>query len=470
MPKVVTEYDIELAKWNAKIAEIKRDMKQMQEDAKKQGIGEKLFGGIKGFMPALGAVGAGAAIKGVLSHFDEINDVATKLGETPEVIQRVERAAKLSGSSIEGLSGAVIKLEKNLGDVENTKVADILESYGLSVENLMSMPLDEKIAALADAFKKARDDGNGVYELQELLGKSSAELIPLFEEGGEALRKMYGGTNVVANEAVYQMAALNDQIDNVIGNVTNLAGQALMYLHDALARVGAKIAEVFGDEGASDKVERAIQKRADDAQDKAMEMANRRAKRSFNMEQNHKESAAAKQIKEEADAAKKAAEEEESRAKRIDKLKADIENKRLSMLPDDQQLAEYKAKLQALYEDVNFVDASMDGLDEAIRMAVDAADEERLLGLKKQAMEWQGEIDNLTEKGQKTKTETVKTASTPGDVAAAINTIFGRSANELILDESKRQTQLMERMDKSLRQIADGGDTDPFNQEVFAFP
>lgn len=462
MAKVVTEYDIELAKWNAKIAQIKADMKSAAAAAKKEGLGEKMFGGLK---DAVGAFSLGAFVaqlREVTSHYDEISDAADKMGESTDVIQRVGFAASQSGTSIDALNNSFIKLEKALGDVENAGAREALANLGITAEQIAEMPLDEKIIALSKAFDTARANGTGMNDIMTLLGRSAADLIPLLSQGEEGIRSMLADAPVLAADAVDALSELNDEIDALGSRAQTVFGKFAVNLGMQLS-----VLKTFLTTGAT--LDQALDYEADQMNERREATAKRR-KRPRTAANTEDAAAAAKQLKEDADAAKKAADEEEARAKRIDKLKADIENKRVSMLPDDQQLAEYKAKLQALYEDVNFVDATMDGLDEAIRMAVDAADEERLLGLKKQAMEWQSEIDSLAEKGQKTKTETVKTASTPGDVAAAINTIFGRSANELILDESKRQTQIMERMDKSLQKIADGDSTDPFNQEVFAFP
>lgn len=474
MAKVTTQLDIELAQWNHKIQQMRKDMQETAQAAKKANVGESLIGKINSYGGAIGVGAIAAGIKATLSQFDSLNDAATKLGETPEVIQRVQRAAELSGTSLDGVAGGFIKLEKALGDVENSKAADILDKYGLSAETLMAMPLDEKVTALADAFKQARDDGTGVYDLQALLGKSAAELIPLMEEGGDAIREMYEGTAVVANEAVYQMALMNDEIDNVIGNLKNLAGSALVETYDALLKMGAMVAEVFGDEGAMDKVQAHIEGRQLKAQAKAEQLTQRRETRAENIGKNVEEERARKAAEEQEKLDKKAADEQEKEDKRradnIAKLQAEIEQKRIDMLPDDQQLAEYKAKLAALLEDVSFVDPTMSGLQDAIDYATDPADQEALLQKQKDAMEMQSQIESLNEKANKTKSETIKTAATPGSVTAAINTIFGRSANELILDETKTQTKVLERIDKSLQKMADGsgGTGDLFDQ--FAFP
>ena len=44
---------------------------------------------------------------------------------------------------------------------------------------------------------------------------------------------------------------------------------------------------------------------------------------------------------------------------------------------------------------------------------------------------------------------------TSGSLAGAVNLIMGRSANELILDESKKQTNELQQIKRTLEQIRD---------------
>jgi len=78
------------------------------------------------------------------------------------------------------------------------------------------MPLDEKIIAFSEAFQRARETGTGMHDIQTLLGRSAADLVPLFEQGGDALREMFERAPVMADETVQQMARVNDQIDEMI--------------------------------------------------------------------------------------------------------------------------------------------------------------------------------------------------------------------------------------------------------------
>ncbi len=461
MPKIVTELDIELAKWNAKIQQIKLDQKQLVAEARKDNFGGAMGDKVRDLVAAVSLTAGFAKFREIAAHFDDISDAADKMGESTDVIQRVGFAAAQSGSSIEGIASSFVKLEKALGDIDNTGARAALANLGLDAQALVDMPLDQKIIALSAAFDEARQNGTGMNDLMTLLGKNAAELIPLLSQGKEGIEEMLGAAPVLAAEAVDALAELNDEMDALGSKAQTVFAQLAVRSSTTLEALWRTLTGPSGQ-----TFDMVIDQMADEMNERRDTAAKRR-KRPKNAINTQEEADALKKEKEESEAAKKAAKEDEDRAKRITDLQRDIENKRISLLPKDQQLVEFKDKLQKLLEDVNFADATMGGLDEAIRMAGDAAEEERLLGLKKQALEWQGQIDQLADAGKKQE-QTVKSARTPGAVTAAINSIFGRSANELILDESKRQTQVLERIDKNIGKLAEGRD-DPFG-ETFEFP
>ncbi len=419
MSKVVTELDIELAKWQAKIAQIKADMASTRQAAKSSsGIGNDFADKLANVLPAITAAGTAYAVKGTLEHFDALADAATKLGETPEVMQRVARAAELSATTTDGLASAMLKLEKNLGDVENAKPAQILESYGLSAEKLMSMPLDEKIAALADAFKQARDSGTGVYELQQLLGKGGSELIPLLEEGGDSIRQMFENTHVVANAAVYEMSALNDEVDNVILNLKSLGGEALVGAMDTVRWYVAEMKDFWANitgnpEAANNELQRRQAKlqRREDAEAKVNEVNQRREQRAIALQEGQ-DAAAAERAQKQADAeAEKQAREEDARQKRITKMAEEFERLSIDVLPPDEKIAALRAKL------------------ESIQIGGDDSEEQRI---EKQLTRARlaREIDQVLTSGQE-KTGTA-TFAPPGSAVTLMGLLTGANSAELI--------------------------------------
>jgi hypothetical protein len=151
----------------------------------------------------------------------------------------------------------------------------------------------------------------------------------------------------------------------------------------------------------------------------------------------------AEEAKRQAETEKK---EADDRGKRIAALQKEISDQAFEMLPKPDKIQALMARIKSLGGQI-----------------ATETDEEKKLKLVKEQMDTQEQLTDL-------QSEKVKTAKTPGGVAAAINTIFGRSANELILDESRRQTQVLERIDRGIQKLAEGGDDDPFGGPTFSFP
>lgn len=471
MPKVVTEFDVELAKWKAKTEQVKADMKRLQSDARGARIGESLFGGMKGALAAAGVTVSVAAVKALFDQVDDLADMSAKLNEAPEVLQKVGMAAQISGSSMEGLVNAMLKLERGLGDVENSKAREALDRYGFTAQQILNLPLDEKIIALAEAFQRARQDGSGLADMQAMLGRSSAELIPLMAAGGDELREIFGSAKVLGNEAVFEMARLNDEFDIFTANATTGLKQVTMDFVDFLkaANAGAKVA--LGIDPA------AMQKLRDD---EAARSAATQDKLDGMKKMREAAAAGAGEIQRQAEADKaaekmeKEMKEQESRGKSIDALKREIEAGRISMLPPDEKIKAMGQQLKTMLRDVNPFDPTLAGLDFMLKSAAAGSDEElRLLQKKKEAQQAMAEIDSLA--AAKKKTEQAQTARTPGEIGGAINTLLGRSANELILDSSKRQETLLERMADRLREIREEirrdtiGEDSAWRDDVFVF-
>lgn len=236
---------LNIAQYQAGLAKAKTQATKFKSDLKRDsgGMGSAMFGGIgmglRNLLPAASAAGAVAGLKSILNSADDLADAAERLNEMPEVIQRVGFAAQQTSSvGIDGLVSSFTKLEKALGDTDNKAAAEALERYGITAQSLIAMPLDQKVLAIADAFTKARSDGTGYNDLTQLIGRSAADLIPLFQTGKTELEAMFAGAPAMANETVFAMAAMNDQIDAFFAkgksNIAQFLGVGLMMLDDIL--------------------------------------------------------------------------------------------------------------------------------------------------------------------------------------------------------------------------------------------
>lgn len=205
--------------------EMSRDMRNVGGRSGGGGMGGALASGVASIgTDALGALGlaggvAGfsAAIKNALTVADDLADLTLALNESAEGLQRVDFAAQQAASiGVDQVAKSMMRLERSLGDVENVKAAEALERLGLSASTLAGMSLEEKILALSAAFQRARLDGTGLKDIQDLLGRSAADLVPLFAQGEDALLSLFERAPVMAEETVQEMARINDELDAMI--------------------------------------------------------------------------------------------------------------------------------------------------------------------------------------------------------------------------------------------------------------
>lgn len=413
--------------------------------------GKGMAGELEGVLAGAGVAAGAAAIKALVDSYGDLNDKATALQESPETLQRVGQVAREAGSSVDGLANAMLKLERNLSDPENAKAAEALERYGVTAEGLMSLPLDEKIATLADAFQQARQSGTGLADMQTLLGRGSADLIPLLSQTGDALRDMFRGVDALSNDAVQRLDTLGDKLDRLAHNASTFAGRAVDSVVGLVRAANAAVTDLvtgkdlgttFGQELQAEEFRSGQQDRDRRAKARAMQAATDQA-------------AAAKTAADLADKQKaaddKAARDKATGMERIAALQKSIQKAGIEALPDDQKLPALKAQLQGVFETMqksggSFFDPSIEGLKQLAAARLQGGDivgAESTLKLLQEALAVASEISSVT-------ASLAKDSDTAGKKLAeqldALRKDTGKAALDLLppkarIDEFRRQLE-----------------------------
>lgn len=278
------------------------------------GFGARVQKSMPNLTGMLGVGAAGAAVKQTLTHYDDLADAALRLGESTEMIQKVEYASKqLASVDMNGLVASFLKLEKALGETgtEAEPALEALARLGITQRSLSAMTLDQKVLAMSTAFQQARADGTGYNDILDLLGKSAGNLIPMFTASRESIEELFGQAPVLADSAVQQMAALNDRVDGFVDR-TRAGFGALISLGGSLASMmgGASFTEAFGT--SDDQASAAAQRERD------------RESAAAGRERRTAEEAAAKEAEESAKAADAAAKEKEKTLARVKAIQDNI--------------------------------------------------------------------------------------------------------------------------------------------------
>jgi hypothetical protein len=151
----------------------------------------RVFDGVRGHIAALGVAvsvgGFATLIKSSIDAADNLHDMSERTGMTVEVLAGLKLVADQSGTSLDGLGTGFKKLSVNLVDAAagNKEMSSIFKGLGISGTDAQAA-----MYRLADIMKTLPDGAQKTALAIKLLGRSGEEMIPLLNQGGEALRKM----------------------------------------------------------------------------------------------------------------------------------------------------------------------------------------------------------------------------------------------------------------------------------------
>ena len=143
--------------------------------------------------PALAAVFAVAGIAGfvrqTLDGIDALNDLSDATGASVENLSALEDAAARTGTQMDTVGAALVKLNQQLAAAKPGNETDqALRAIGLSAEELRRLDPAEALLQVAQSLQQFEDDGNKARLVQELFGKSVKEVAPLLKDLAESGR------------------------------------------------------------------------------------------------------------------------------------------------------------------------------------------------------------------------------------------------------------------------------------------
>lgn len=116
-------------------------------------------------------------------------DLADTLGTTQGQLAGLQRAADLSGVAHDELGAAVKKLNNLIGEGQAGNKAAIatFDRLGLSLSDLVAMPVEERMAAISRAITGLGTQTERAAAMQDLFGKSGQALLPMMQDNAATL-------------------------------------------------------------------------------------------------------------------------------------------------------------------------------------------------------------------------------------------------------------------------------------------
>lgn len=153
-----------------------------------ESVFKKAFAGIS---VALVTRAIGGAVGSALAFGDEIDRAATKAGIGGRAMSELAHAAHMSDVELSGLSTGLKFMQKNLDEASRggKQQIEVLNLLGLQFRDLKNLAADKQFELIADRIYDLKDPLDKTRVATELFGKAGSDLLPLFEEGAEGIRK-----------------------------------------------------------------------------------------------------------------------------------------------------------------------------------------------------------------------------------------------------------------------------------------
>lgn len=364
MANVVTKFDVDLAAWKARIEEVKLDQQKLKAQARDVKLGSGMvedngvlakFSGHIGEMKSqlVGLATAYAGVEGlkalweIANAFGDLADKSASLGELPGVISKVGQAASEAGTDLETVEKAMLKAELNLSDMGEAgdKARAALAALGIDAGSFVKMGLDEKLAALSNGFVKAQEDGGGLHQVFDLVGKSALKLIPLLSAGGDELENVFGNVKGASQTAVVVLDSLTDKTSRFAANIKTDLGNGMAGIALTVNQLNAGLDGLLNGKGFSAGAAEYTNQMFEQVKAQRQKIESMREANRVAESDGDKAKKSTEAQKQQAEAAAK----ELQLRQQLAALKSQVSDAKMAGLPDEQKLEALEAKLKEIY-------------------------------------------------------------------------------------------------------------------------
>lgn len=237
MATITAELALEVSKFQNALKTARSQVGGFKGHLKQQGggMGEALFGGMEaaargatvaataGLAAAVAAVvGTAAGLKGAFDLGGTMKDAADRIGTVAGRALVLTEAFKRAGLEAGSVESSIAKMQKNIAEAMQQPGGDkasFLKSLGLDATDLANMDSADAFEKIGTAIAGIQNPTLRTQAAMELFGKSGAQLLNLFRDGGA----MDGAKRGLGAQAKLLTAHAEDfdKISDVLGSVYN---------------------------------------------------------------------------------------------------------------------------------------------------------------------------------------------------------------------------------------------------------
>lgn len=208
---------------------------------------------LKGGLLTIGAALAGAAGLGALGQAaintaklgGELSDLSARTGISARALITLRQAFKDVGLSGDDVGRKINYLQRSIIEAATSggAAADALAGIGLSAQSLATLAPEDQFSQVAAAISAIQNPAERSAAAMQIFGKSGAELLPLFAEGGaiQNAERVLGRMPEILARNVPTLDAISDSFDRLPNKATQLFAGIL----DQLAPTVQAILDAF---------------------------------------------------------------------------------------------------------------------------------------------------------------------------------------------------------------------------------
>lgn len=241
---------IELA---ANTARLQSDMGRAVEIANR--TAERFKGAFAFLSVGLGVAGSGGMfgemIRKSVEFGDQLNKLSTKSGMATEAFSQLAYASRLAGVDTASLSTALAKMQVALSNARSggQEQKQALAALGLTLKDFVSLAPDRQFELLADRINKLKDPADRARAAIAFFGRAGADLLPLFEDGAEGIRKAREEAEKIgqsfSKDKLQALTDAKDSVDRLSESFSAMATTLTAKLAPALKAAFDRITEVI---------------------------------------------------------------------------------------------------------------------------------------------------------------------------------------------------------------------------------
>jgi len=393
-----------MARFGMDATGFKAGIKQVESASK--GLSRDLNANLKGAIAgAFGTAAIVAAGKATLDYAGQIADLSQRLGVSTDALQEFDFAARLSGTNLETFTGFMEKLSVSREEAldGNDEMIASFARLGVSLEDLRSKRLEEITRQIGQAVKSG-DAQQLMPALKGVGGGAAGALVPTFKMGlDEAAQQARGAGAIISAEDIAALDEAGDRFAALARTMSGLLAPAIVSVIDGVQGMqdafimafkfltgmvsgleGAIRGGMNAGEGIGDFIKRAFNTGGETGEREAVNYLNQRTAEENAQRAARDQRGAGGGGRAEASTSRSVASQEE----RLAKLREQVAERELKLLPAAAQRAAFEEKIAKLKADIARF---------TMTAGEDRGAEEALLRAQLEMMNAQGQLDALNQ-------------------------------------------------------------------------